>query len=78
MFFHTDDATHTPLSGRQRLALIALDVALLAEVTLSVYLASRTPDAFTQTFMKAFFVMALPSLVAGVLTIRYLGRRTEA
>jgi len=69
-----ETAAKPEMTLRQRLALVALDVALLAEVTLSVYLASREPDAFTPVFMKSFFGLALPTLVAGIVAIRRLGR----
>jgi hypothetical protein len=70
----TETAPKPEMTTRQRLALVALDVALLAEVTLSVYLASHNPDTFTPVFMKAFFGLALPTLVAGIVAIRRLGR----
>ncbi len=70
------DATAKPeLTTRQRLAVIALDVALVAEVTLSVYLASRDPDAFTPVFLKSFFAMCLPTVAAAIVVIRRLGGR---
>ena len=71
MFFRNDDESRAPeLNSRQRTAVILMDVAVLAEVTLSVYLASKQPDEFTPVFMKAFFSMFLPTLALGIYAIR--------
>ena len=70
MLFERTPAKAPELNGRQRLSIIALDVALLAEVTVSVYMASRDPELFTPVFMKVFFSMALPTLIAGIYAIR--------
>lgn len=64
-------------NGRQRLAVIFLDVALLAEVTVSVYRASLHPEAFTPVFLKVFFSMLLPTLAVGVLAIRHCRDRSD-
>lgn len=64
------------LNGRQRLAVILMDVAMLAEVTLSVYLASKQPDDFTPVFMKVFFSMLIPTIAAGIFAIRRFRDRT--
>ena len=71
MFFRNDDESRAPeLNSRQRTAVILMDLAILAEVTLSVYLASKQPDEFTPVFMKAFFSMFLPTLALGIYAIR--------
>lgn len=58
------------LNGRQRLAVIVMDVAVLAEMTVSIYMASRDPDNYTLVFMKAFFSMLVPTVIAGLVAIR--------
>ena len=77
MLFERSASQAPELNGRQRLALILMDVGLLAEVTLSVYMASRNPDAFTPVFMKVFFSMAIPTIVAGIYAIRRLRTPTD-
>jgi len=71
MFFF-DRPAHpaSELNTRQRLAVVAMDVAVLAEVTVSIYMASRDPDNYTFVFMKAFFSMLIPTVIAGILAIR--------
>lgn len=60
------------LSTPQRIAVIVLDIFMLAEVAVAVYLANLNPDNYTPTFMKAFFGMLIPTLVVGLTTIRLL------
>jgi len=76
MLFDRSASPAPELNGRQRLAVILLDVAMLAEVTLSVYMASRNPDEFTPVFMKVFFSMLIPTLIAGIYAIRRYRTRT--
>ena len=66
------------LNNRQRLAVILMDVAVLAEVTVSIYMASRNPDDYTLVFMKAFFAMCIPTVIAGVYAIRRLRDRVSS
>ncbi len=75
MLFDRSASPAPELNSRQRLAVILMDVAVLAEVTLSVYMASKYPDDFTPVFMKAFFSMCIPTLIAGIYAIRRLRDR---
>jgi hypothetical protein len=70
MLFGNSESRAPELNSRQKMAVILMDVAILAEVTLSVYLASNQPDEFTPVFMKAFFSMFLPTLALGIFAIR--------
>ena len=63
-------------SPRQWLLAIAINVAMLAELCIAMYLAAASPDSFTATFIKAFFGMLIPTLIAGHLLKRRL--RTAA
>lgn len=75
--FNHDPSRAPELNSRQRLAVILLDVALLAEITLSVYIASRQPDEFTPVFMKVFFTMFIPTITAGIVAIRRCRNRPQ-
>ncbi|MFO7710125.1 MAG: hypothetical protein R6V84_18300 [Desulfobacterales bacterium] len=61
-------------SPRQWLLAVAINVLMLAELCIAMYLASANPDTFTTTFIKAFFGMLIPTLIAG----RFLRRRLRA
>lgn len=52
------------------IAVIIMDILLLAEVSVSVYLANRTPDMFTPIFLKSFFIMVIPTLISAKIVIR--------
>ncbi|MCU0604948.1 MAG: hypothetical protein MUC33_20045 [Desulfobacterales bacterium] len=57
---------------RQWLLAVAINVLMLAELCVAMYLAAASPDAFTATFIKAFFGMLIPTLVVGHLLKRRL------
>lgn len=59
-------------SPRQWLLVIVMDMAVLAELCVAMYLAVASAEDFTATFMKAFFGMLIPTLVIGVLAKRRL------
>lgn len=54
------------------LLVIAMDLLVLTELCMAMYLAVSSQDDFTATFMKAFFGMLIPTLVAGGLVKRRL------
>ena len=70
MLFDRSASPAPELNSRQRLAVIAMDVAVLAEVTVSVYMASTSAEDFTAAFVKVFFAMCIPTVAAGVFAIR--------
>ncbi len=53
---------------------IVLNLLVLAEVCIAMYMAAADPDNFTPVFMKAFFGMLIPTLFAGF----YLKRRLRS
>ena len=59
-------------SPRQWLLVIVMNVLVLAELCVAMYLATSSVEDFTATFIKAFFGMLIPTLVAGVLVKRWL------
>jgi hypothetical protein len=64
-----------PESGRSLrhwVFVIAMNVAVLVELCVAMYLATGSPDDFEATFMKAFFGMLIPTLALGVIGKRRL------
>jgi hypothetical protein len=59
-------------SPRHWILVIAMNVLVLAELCLSMYLAVSSTEDFTATFIKAFFGMLIPTLVIGALAKRRL------
>jgi hypothetical protein len=63
------------LNGRQRLVVIIMDVLLLAELTVSMYIGHRDPEYMAAIFMKTFVPMAVATVIAARVLMRKL--RTE-
>jgi len=63
---------------RQRITLIAVDVAILAELCVGMRAASLDPENFTPAFCKAFFMLFLPTLFSGIVMIRLLRDKPQA
>ncbi len=64
------------LTTRQKIAVVVLDVLLIVELCVAMYLASANQAAFTPVFMKSFFSMLAPTLVAGYVCVRLLREKT--
>ena len=64
--------TETAHSRGHWVLVIAVNVAVLVELCVAMYLAASSPDDFTATFMKAFFGMLIPTLVISILGKRRL------
>lgn len=60
------------MNFRQRIALITVDVAILAELCIGMHSASLDPENFTGAFCKSFFMLFLPTLFSGIVIIRML------
>ena len=63
-------------SPRQWLLIIVMDVLVLGELCVAMYLAVASAEDFTATFIKAFFGMLIPTLVIGALAKRRLRPET--
>ena len=60
------------MNMRQRIVLIAVDVAILAELCVGMRAASLDLDNFPSAFCKAFFSLFVPTLAGGIILIRLL------
>jgi hypothetical protein len=59
-------------SHRHWMLVIVMNVLVLVELCLSMYLAVSSTEDFTATFIKVFFGMLIPTLVIGALAKRRL------
>ena len=66
------DVHAAKLNPRHWLLVIILDVLILAELTVAMYVAAASPDDFTAVFMKTFFGLLLPTLLLGFLAKRMM------
>lgn len=67
----------TPPSMAQGLLTIAINLAMIVELFVAMYVANQQPDQFTVVFMKVFFGSLAPTLALGWLARRWLRRRNE-
>ncbi len=47
----------------QKLVIVIMDLLLLLELCISMYLANRQLDAFTLVFVRSFLIMCIPTLI---------------
>lgn len=62
---------------KQRIAVVVMDVLLLAELTCSIFLAQQDMENMTAIFLRSFVPMALVTLVVAKICIRMLRSRTS-
>lgn len=66
-----DQAPKGPgLNFRQKLVVLTLDVAIIAELCYGMFKANLAPDTFTSTFVKSFLILAVPTLILGLSALR--------
>lgn len=58
------------MSRKQKFLVIFLDILILSELTLSMYLSAQIPDDFTGTFLRTFIPMAAATFIIGMMGIR--------
>ena len=78
IFRDDNEAPRVNMNGRQKLFILAIDFAIIAELCIAMSAATANMDAFTPTFMRIFFIMFLPTLVAGFIGHRRLRNATES
>jgi hypothetical protein len=57
---------------RQKVVVATTDLFILVEVFVSMYFAGKQPDNITLLFLKYFFSMAVPTLVAARIAVKTL------
>jgi len=78
IFRDDNEAPRISMNGRQKLFVLAIDFAIIAELCIAMSAAAANVDAFTPTFMRVFFVMFVPTLVIGFVGHRRLRNSTES
>ncbi len=58
---------------QQKIVVGIVDIAVLAELSGSLYIANQDIDNLSSVFFKYFFMMLIPTLVLAVLFLRRLG-----
>jgi len=63
------------MNNHQKIIVIIMDVLLIIEICISMYVASKTPDLLTSIFLKTFFIMAVPTFILAKVFIKRLQSR---
>ncbi|HDQ39634.1 MAG TPA: hypothetical protein ENN39_01190 [Desulfonatronum sp.] len=58
------------MNTRQKIAVVVIDILLLAAVAVAIGTANQHPDQFTPMFFKVFFALFLPILGLGIFTVK--------
>ena len=74
---NSEEVKEPEMNTRNWLLVIAVDVLILVELAVAMYVASVHPDEFELMFMKSFFGMLVPTLAASFLAKRMLRRAPE-
>ncbi len=59
----------------QKIAVGVTDIVILAELSLSLYVANSDLDNFSSLFFKYFFCMLVPTLILAKISIKRLGSK---
>lgn len=60
------------MNMRQKIAVIVIDILILASVAVAIGTANQHPDNFTPMFFKVFFSLFFPVLILGIFTVKRL------
>ena len=74
---NSEEVKEPEVNTRNWLLVIVVDVLILVELAVAMYVASVHPDEFELMFMKSFFGMLIPTLVLSFLAKRMLRRVPE-
>jgi hypothetical protein len=58
-----DYERNLPMNLAQKLTIVIMDLLLLIELCIGMYLANGQPDAFTLVFVRSFLMMCIPTLI---------------
>ncbi|MDR2694803.1 MAG: hypothetical protein LBC79_00280 [Deltaproteobacteria bacterium] len=63
---------HTTLSLPHIIRVVTVNVLVLAELSVAMYLATQNPEEFTPTFFKVFFSLLVPTLILAAVSKRFI------
>ena len=63
---------HTSITLPQFIRLVIVNVLVLAELFVAMYMANENPEEFTPVFFKVFFSLLVPTLILSAVSKRFL------
>ncbi|MCL2458218.1 MAG: hypothetical protein FWF31_05090 [Desulfobulbus sp.] len=67
----------TTLSLPHIIRLVIVNVLVLVELCIAMYMANKTPEEFTPVFFKTFFSLLVPTLILGVISKRFIPKAQQ-
>ena len=64
------------MNVQQKIVVVILDVVVLIELCVAMYLGSRQPESLTPVFIKSFLSMLVPTLILAKVMVRALRTRS--
>lgn len=58
------------MNRKQKILVVFLDILILSELTLAMYLSAQSPEDFTGTFLRIFIPLAAATFILGMIGIR--------
>ena len=58
------------MSFHRTVSVAVLDVLIIIELAISIYVANLDPESFTPVFFKYFFAMLVPTLISAKILLR--------
>jgi hypothetical protein len=62
----------TDLSLPNIIRIVSINLLVLAELCVAMYMANENPEEFTPVFFKVFFSLLVPTLILGIASKRLL------
>jgi len=60
------------MNFQQKAAVAVVDIMIVVELCVSIYLAGKDPENMTMLFLKFFFLMLIPTLILAGVAVKML------
>lgn len=85
--FSGEDQTEAPLGAAQEvqvtlslphiIRIAVVNVLVLVELCIAMYMAAQNPEEFTPVFFKVFFSLLVPTLIVGIVSKRFIRPKAQ-
>ena len=69
---------HTTITLPHFIRLVIVNLLVLAELCVAMYMAANNPEEFTPVFFKVFFSLLVPTLILGIVSKRLIRSKDQA
>lgn len=60
------------MNFQQKMVVAVMDIAMIVELCVAMYIANHHPESFTATFCAYFFSMLIPTLIVARIMVKRL------